>query len=162
MRSLQIKSELLKIESSATNGGSSMYTEKASVKMVSFPCGGHILYPSQKRSGNLSDWLRHYFPKTVQIGLPISHWCLLPNKAKKILSKETLSSVCHHLRCKLIPPFCPLPIYATWNNAWNLPHPHMQQTQNSCTKEVVIVRQNLGHGTCDNQHCSLVINIRVF
>ena len=32
-------------------------TEQASVKMVSFPCGGHILSLAQKGRRNLSDWL---------------------------------------------------------------------------------------------------------
>lgn len=48
MRSLLIKTELLKAGSSATKGGSSVSTEKAAVKMVAFPGVGDFLSFSQR------------------------------------------------------------------------------------------------------------------
>lgn len=85
-------SELFKAESTAIKQVSSGHTEKATVKVMAFPCGDGIPSLSQKGCGNRGDWLRHYFPKTTQIGLPMPHWCLLPVKAKKILPKAMLSS----------------------------------------------------------------------
>lgn len=53
-------------------GSNSEYT-KAIMKILAFLCGNGILSASQKESGNLGDWLRHYAPKATQIRFSIPH-----------------------------------------------------------------------------------------
>lgn len=126
-----------------------------------------ILSSSWKGSGNLGDWFRHYFPEVELIWLLIPHWCLIPSKAKeKILSKETWASAwkeCMRVKIDvLLPNLCYLEECLQIVLSPSSPHPPMGNSELSCTKGVGMAgRQNLSQATCDNQHCSLIKNMKV-